>query len=356
MVLCLATAVCFLTDPVKTVETTEPQTEPVPQEALFLQVQQIVGSDGGDIQARIAACQTEFDALVDGGLQTFSAFLDRLMAAADFGDEEYVMAAVCSEITGVAPMSASPVWTDAGQWLAIYQDTVTVPADEAVVSALPGYKALHPTKGLVLFVWKQDDGTYRCCLLEDTELGRTYTDASQMPAATPGQMRRILQWYPEKSVTQVNFILSPGEFPDDPSYESYIAHYAPLPLFTDKEISMVYQVIGLSDSSSDTGDSDFYLLTALADLDGDGARESIQFAAEKKTPQTVRITVTTHTAERFTAVFQPYLTGALFTAELSGSDLILTDSAGTHVYQIRFDGTSVSLWEDSDAVPLAAEQ
>lgn len=62
-----------------------------------------------------------YDKLVQGGQSTVDCFVRELREAEHYGLREYIMAAVCAEITGIGNgEDAAAEWSSAGEWLVLY--------------------------------------------------------------------------------------------------------------------------------------------------------------------------------------------------------------------------------------------
>ena len=68
----------------------------------------------------IGAHRETYDKLVAGGSRISDFFIMQLQSADTFGLDKYIMAEVCSEITGVGKDKAQP-WISAKEWLALYE-------------------------------------------------------------------------------------------------------------------------------------------------------------------------------------------------------------------------------------------
>lgn len=60
-----------------------------------------------------------FNNLVGGGQQTADILISELKRASDFGLNQYIMAAICAEITGVGK-DDNKAWATAEDWLDLY--------------------------------------------------------------------------------------------------------------------------------------------------------------------------------------------------------------------------------------------
>ena len=76
-----------------------------------------------DADKYIRAKSDIFERLVLDGQPTVACFVRELRAAERYGLREYIMAAVCSEITGIGDEEdAAEEWSSAGEWLALYNE------------------------------------------------------------------------------------------------------------------------------------------------------------------------------------------------------------------------------------------
>jgi hypothetical protein len=75
----------------------------------------------------INAHQDTYNSIISGGQETVTIFVDILENSTTFGLDKYIMAAACSQITGIGNNNTSEnikQWSTAQEWLKLYKDTI----------------------------------------------------------------------------------------------------------------------------------------------------------------------------------------------------------------------------------------
>ena len=138
IVICIAVAVTMLTDPIteKEGEMTNQEDASVQKEdeerILFELVNEIANNPDAAMHSNpyryIEMKQDAYDEILDYGDTAVEYFVAYLREADNYGLQEYIMAAACSEITNIGQKTNGSGWATAGEWLVIYESWAKIPA------------------------------------------------------------------------------------------------------------------------------------------------------------------------------------------------------------------------------------
>ncbi|MDD6034748.1 MAG: M56 family metallopeptidase [Lachnospiraceae bacterium] len=94
-------------------------------DSTLLSVLNAISKDKVEINSMISDYPELYDLLLSGGETTVNCFLRELVTAKDYGIREYLMASICSQLTGVGleegEYNPDTWWATADQWLEIYK-------------------------------------------------------------------------------------------------------------------------------------------------------------------------------------------------------------------------------------------